>query len=105
MASKQILLTPERYLEWVREKKDLLFHIYFSLFFQISIVDHDRAKIIIQWATKHYSDDFLLWNKRLSLLIDESIDSEAIKKDFKLACQNSNVKVNYYLYSNSQFLC
>ncbi|CAF4119264.1 unnamed protein product [Rotaria sp. Silwood2] len=74
LASEQISLTPERYLEWV------------------SIVDHNRAKVIIQKATDRYPNDASLWNQRLSLLIEESADCKTIKKEFKLACQNSDVK-------------
>ncbi|CAF1352469.1 unnamed protein product [Adineta steineri] len=73
-ASQQISLTPERYLEWV------------------SIVDHDRAKVVIQKATDQYPNDSSLWNKRLSLFIEESADSKILKKEFKLAYQHSDVK-------------
>jgi len=74
LANEQISLTSERYLEWV------------------SIVDDKRAKIIIQKATDRYPNDPSLWNKRLSLLIEKSVDSKIIKNEFKLACQNSDIK-------------
>ncbi|CAF1959562.1 unnamed protein product [Rotaria magnacalcarata] len=73
-ASEQISLTAERYLEWA------------------SIVDHNRAKFVMQKATDTYPSDASLWNKRLSLLIEESADSKAVKKEFSLACQNPDVK-------------
>lgn len=62
-------------------------------FFQASIVGSDRAKVVIQKATDQYPSDASLWNKRLSLLIEESADSKTIKKEFKLACKNPDVKV------------
>jgi hypothetical protein len=74
-------------------KEFLFIQIFF--FLQVLIVDHNRAKIVIQKATDHYPNDSSLWNKRLSLLIDESADSKIVKKEFKLACQHSNVKVKY----------
>jgi len=73
-AEEHISLTAERYLEWT------------------SFVDHSRAKIIIHKATDHFPNDASLWNKRLSLLIEESAKIETIKQDFSLACQNSDVK-------------
>ncbi|CAF0721602.1 unnamed protein product [Rotaria sp. Silwood1] len=81
LASEQISLTSERYLEWV------------------SIVDHDRAKVVIQKATDHYPNDASLWNKRLSLLIEESTDCKKIKKEFKLTCQNSDVKKSSLIWN------
>jgi hypothetical protein len=69
----------------------------FSLFSsKVSIVDHNRARIVIQKATDDFPNDPLLWSKRLSLLIEQSADSKTIKKEFKLACQNSIVKVKYH---------
>ncbi|CAF0887840.1 unnamed protein product [Rotaria sordida] len=81
LASEQISLTSEHYLEWV------------------SIVDHNRAKVIIKKATDHYPNDASLWNKRLSLLIEESVDCKTIKKEFKLACGNSDVKKSSLIWN------
>jgi hypothetical protein len=74
--------------------------IPYFVFFKVSIVDNKRAKIVIQKATDHYPNDHLLWNKRLSLFIEKSTDSKLIKKEFKLACQNSDVKVKISLKLN-----
>lgn len=75
-ADQQIELTSERYFEWV------------------SIVDNNqRAKTIIEKATNRYPNDSSLWNKRLELVIEQSSnDSKVIKKEFQLACQNSQIK-------------
>jgi len=73
-ASEQISLTSERYLEWV------------------SIVNDQRARVVIEKATAHYPNDPSLWDKRLSLLIEASVDSKAIQNEFQLACANSDVK-------------
>ncbi len=63
-------------------------------FFQASLVDSSRAKIVIRQATDRFPNDASLWNKRLSLSIDESSDPKTIKREFSRACQNSDVKVN-----------
>jgi len=74
-ADQQIELTPERYFEWV------------------SIVDNNqRTKTIIEKATNRYPNDASLWNKRLELVIEQSNDSKAIRKEFQLACQSSKIK-------------
>lgn len=72
-------------------------------YLQVSILDSKRAKIIIEKATNHYPNDPSLWNKRLSLLIENSNDSQTIKNEFRLACQNSAVKVNN-LFIHKTFL-
>ena len=95
-ANEQISLTFERYLEWVIT---IVYEISFhriSLSLQISIVDSKRARIIIEKATNHYPNDPSLWNKRLSLVIENTHDSQTIKNQFKLICKNSDVKVNHY---------
>jgi hypothetical protein len=79
--------------------KDLFLFLYISL--QVSLVDHNRAKIVVRKAADHYPNDPSVWNKRLSLLIEEPADSKTIKKEFKLACQNSDIKVNYSSHQNS----
>ena len=58
-------------------------------------MDNKRARSVIQQATDRYPNDPSLWNKRLSLLIETSEDTKTIKAEFKLACQNSDIKVNY----------
>jgi U3 small nucleolar RNA-associated protein 6 len=81
LANEQISLTPERYLEWV------------------SIVDNKRARLVIQKATDRYPNDPTLWNKRLSLLVETSTDSKTIKNEFKLACQNSDIKKSALIWN------
>jgi hypothetical protein len=66
---------------------------------QVSIVDAHRGILVIQQATIQYPNDAALWNKRLSLLIDESAETETIKEEFQLACKNSPVKVNDHFSS------
>lgn len=73
-AREQITLSPERYLEWV------------------TIVGAHRGIVVIQQATTQYPNDPSLWSKRLSLLIDESAETETIKEEFQLACKNTPVK-------------
>jgi hypothetical protein len=80
------------------EKMIVLFNI--SLL-QVSIVDDKQAKIVIHKATDHYPNEPSLWNKRLSLLIEESVNSKTIKKEFKLACQNSKIKVKHFFRPTS----
>ncbi len=60
-------------------------------------MDNKGARLVIQKATDRYPNDSSLWNKRLLLLVETSVDVKTIKNEFKLACQNSDVKVNYHL--------
>ena len=60
---------------------------------QVSIVDAHRGLLVIEQATSQYPNDPSLWNKRLSLLIDESAETETIKEEFQLACKHPPVKV------------